>query len=78
MTNLTKQEALNALNKNQFVGFTTTTGNVIVKKSNRTDYDIFVYEEGNEEPSHYIGKITNVLATFSDKNSNKDFTIVEK
>lgn len=78
MGNLTKQEALQALNNSQFVGFTTTSGNVIVKKSNRTDYDIFVYEEGNEEPSHYIGKITNVLATFNDKNSNRDFMIVEK
>lgn len=75
---LTKQQAIQALNNNQFVGFTTTKGNVIVKKTNRTDYDIFVYEEGVEEPSHYIGKITNVLATFNDKNSNKDFIIVEK
>lgn len=75
---LTKQQALQALNDNQFIGFTTTQGNVIVKKTNRTDYDIFVYEEGVEEPSHYIGKITNVLATFNDKNSNKDFIIVEK
>ena len=75
---LTKQQALQALNDQQFVGFTTANGNVIVKKTNRTDYDIFVYEEGVEEPSHYIGKITNVLATFNDKNSNKDFIIVEK
>ncbi|MCH7321388.1 hypothetical protein LZ480_05730 [Solibacillus sp. MA9] len=78
MANLTKQEALQALNNSQFVGFTTATGNVIVKKSNRTNYDIFVYEDGNDEPSHYIGKITNVLATFNDKKSNKDFVIVEK
>lgn len=78
MANLTKQEALQALNNSQFVGFTTTSGNVIVKKSNRTDYDIFIYEEGNDEPSHYIGKITNVLATLNDKKSNKDFVIVEK
>ena len=75
---LTKQQAIQALNSNEFVGFTTATGNVLIKKANRTDYNIYVYEEGNEEPSHYIGSITNVLATLSDKTGNKDFMIVEK
>lgn len=75
---LTKQQAIQALNNNEFIGFTTITGNVLIKKSNRTDYNIYVYEEGNEEPAHYIGSITNVLATLSDKNSNKDYTVVEK
>ena len=75
---LTKQQALQALNKNEFIGFTTNTGNVLIKKINRTDYNIYVYEEGNEEPAHYIGAITNVMATLSDKSSNKDYMIVEK
>ncbi len=75
---LTKQQALQALNKNEFIGFTTNTGNVLIKKINRTDYNIYVYEEGNEEPAHYIGSITNVMATLSDKSSNKDYMIVEK
>ena len=75
---LTKQQAIQALNNKEFIGFTTNTGNVLIKKSNRTDYSIYVYEEGNEEPAHYIGSITNVLATLSDKNSNKDYTVVEK
>ena len=75
---LTKQQAIQALNNNEFIGFTTNTGNVLIKKGNRTDYNIYVYEEGNEEPAHYIGSITNVLATLSDKNSNKNYTVVEK
>lgn len=75
---LTKQAALNALNKGQFIGFTTTTGNVIIKKANKTDYNIFVYEEGDETPAHYIGSITNVIKTMSDKNVNGDFQIVEE
>ncbi|MGE6515588.1 3-ketosteroid-delta-1-dehydrogenase [Lysinibacillus sphaericus] len=74
---LTKQEALQALNKNQFIGFTISTGNIIIKKVNKTDYNIFVYEEGNEKPMHYVGAIMNVMATMSDKASNKDFIIVE-
>lgn len=75
---LTKQQAIQALNNNEFIGFTTNTGNVLIKKGNRTDYNIYVYEEDDENPAHYIGSITNVLATLSDKNSNKDYTIVEK
>lgn len=75
---LTKQQALQALNNNEFIGFTTNTGNVLIKKANRTDYNIYVYEEGNEEPAHYIGSITNVMATLSDKSSKKDYMIVEK
>jgi hypothetical protein len=75
---LTKQQAIQALNNNQFVGFTTLTGNVLIKKANRTDYNIYVYEEGDKDPAHYIGSITNVMATLSDKNSNKDFMIVEQ
>lgn len=75
---LTKQAALNALNKGQFIGFTTTTGNIIIKKANKTDYNIFVYEEGDETPAHYIGSITNVIKTMSDKNVNGDFQIVEE
>ena len=74
---LTKQAALNALNKGQFIGFTTPTGNVIIKKANKTDYNIFVYEEGDDTPAHYIGSITNVIKTMSDKNVNGDFQIVE-
>ena len=74
---LTKQEAFQALNKNQFIGFTISTGNIIIKKVNKTDYNIFVYEEGNEKPMHYVGAIMNVMATMSDKASNKDFIIVE-
>lgn len=75
---LTKQQAIQALNNNEFIGFTTITGNVLIKKGNRTDYNIYVYEEDDENPAHYIGSITNVLATLSDKNSNKDYTVVEK
>ncbi len=30
---LTKQQALQALNKNKFIGFTITTGNIIMKKN---------------------------------------------
>lgn len=75
---LTKQQAIHALKNNQFIGFTTNSGNVLIKKANRTDYTIYVYEEGIEEPSHYIGAIRNVMATLSDKNSKQDFVIVEK
>ena len=75
---LTKQAALNALNKGQFIGFTTTTGNVLLKKANKTDYNIYVYEEGNETPAHYIGSIKNVMMTMSDQSSKKDFQIVEE
>lgn len=75
---LTKQAALNELNKGKYIGFTTATGNIIIKKANKTDYNIFVYEEGIEEPAHYIGAVTNVLKTMSDKNANNDYQIVEK
>ncbi|MGN7476390.1 hypothetical protein ACTHOQ_00940 [Solibacillus silvestris] len=75
---LTKQQAIQQLNNNKYIGFTTSTGNVIVKKANRTDYNIYVYENENDEPAHYIGSIANVLKTLNDKNSNKDFVIVEK
>ncbi|MGE7843484.1 NUMOD4 domain-containing protein [Lysinibacillus sp. NPDC093712] len=75
---LTKQQALQALNKNKFIGFTISTGNIIMKKINKTDYNIFVYEEGNDKPMHYVGAIMNVMATMSDKASNKDFIIVEQ
>lgn len=75
---LTKQQAMQALNKGQFIGFTTQTGNVLIKKNNKTDYHMYVYEEGNETPAHYIGSITNVMATMSDKSSNKDYMIVEE
>lgn len=75
---LSKQQAIQALNNKEFIGFTTATGNVLVNKVNRTDYNIYVYEEGNEEPAHYIGSITNVLKTLGDKASNQDFMIVEK
>lgn len=74
---LTKQQALQALNKNKFIGFTITTGNIIMKKTNKTDYNIFVYEENNEKPMHYVGSIMNVMSTMSDKASKKDFIIVE-
>ena len=74
---LTKQQALQALNKNKFIGFTTTNGNIIMKKINKTDYNIFVYEEGNDTPMHYVGSIMNVMSTMSDKASNKNFMIVE-
>lgn len=75
---LTKQQAMQALNKGEFVGFSTETGNVLMKKVNKTDYNIYVYEEGTEEPMHYIGSIVNVMSTMSDKQSKKDFQIVEK
>lgn len=75
---LTKQEAIQALKKNKFIGFTITTGNIIMKKINKTDYNIFVFEEGKEKPLRYVGSIMNVMATMSDKASNKDFFIVEQ
>ncbi len=75
---LIKQEAIQALKKNKFIGFTTTTGNIIMKKMNKTDYNIFVFEEGKEKPLRYVGSIMNVMATMSDKASNKDFVIVEQ
>ncbi|NOG29018.1 3-ketosteroid-delta-1-dehydrogenase [Lysinibacillus fusiformis] len=75
---LTKQEAIQVLKKNKFIGFTTTTGNIIMKKMNKTDYNIFVFEEGKEKPLRYVGSIMNVMATMSDKASNKDFVIVEQ
>ena len=75
---LSKQQAVQSLNKGQFIGFSTVTGNVIIKKGNKTDYNIYVYEGDNEQPAHYIGSITNVLATMGDKSSNKDFIIVEQ
>ncbi|AJK86592.1 3-ketosteroid-delta-1-dehydrogenase [Lysinibacillus fusiformis] len=75
---LTKQEAIQALKKNKFIGFTITTGNIIMKKMNKTDYNIFVFEEGKEKPLRYVGSIMNVMATMSDKASNKDFVIVEQ
>ncbi|MER1985306.1 MAG: hypothetical protein ABS949_03265 [Solibacillus sp.] len=75
---LTKQQALQALNNKQFIGFTTQTGNVLIKKANRTDYNIYVYEQGNETPAHYIGSVANVLKTLNDKSGNQDFVIVEE
>ena len=75
---LTKQQAIQALNNYEFIGFTTATGNVLIKKSNKTDYNIYVYEKDNETPAHFIGSITNVMATMSDKSSNKDYIVVEK
>lgn len=78
MMALTKQQALQALNNKQFIGFTTQTGNVLIKKANRTDYNIFVYEEGNDTPAHYIGSVANVLKTLNDKSGNQDFMIVEE
>ena len=74
---LTKQQALQALNKNKFIGFTITNGNIIMKKINKTDYNIFVYEDSNDTPMHYVGSIMNIMSTMSDKASNKDFMIVE-
>lgn len=75
---LTKQEAIQALKKNKFIGFTITTGNIIMKKINKTEYNIFVFEEGREKPLRYVGSIMNVMATMSDKASKKDFVIVEQ
>ena len=75
---LTKQEAIQALKKNKFIGFTIKTGNIIIKKMNKTDYNIFVFEEGKDKPVRYVGSIMNVMATMSDKASNKDFVIVEQ
>jgi len=75
---LTKQEAIQALKKNKLIGFTIATGNIIMKKMNKTDYNIFVFEEGKEKPLRYVGSIMNVMATMSDKASNKDFVIVEQ
>ncbi|PJO40072.1 NUMOD4 domain-containing protein [Lysinibacillus xylanilyticus] len=75
---LTKQEAVQALKKNKFIGFTIKTGNIIMKKMNKTDYNIFVFEEGKDKPLRYVGSIMNVMATMSDKASNKDFVIVEQ
>ncbi|MFJ5566097.1 NUMOD4 domain-containing protein [Lysinibacillus xylanilyticus] len=75
---LTKQEAIQALKKNKFIGFTTKTGNIIMRKMNKTDYNIFVFEEGKDKPVRYVGSIMNVMATLSDKASNKDFVIVEQ
>ncbi|WP_155590008.1 3-ketosteroid-delta-1-dehydrogenase [Lysinibacillus cavernae] len=75
---LTKQEAVQALKKNKFIGFTITTGNIIMKKINKTDYNIFVFEEGKDKPLRYVGSIMNVMATMSDKASKKDFVIVEQ
>lgn len=75
---LTKQQAIQALKKNKFIGFTTKTGNIIMKKMNKTDYNIFVFEEGKDKPVRYVGSIMNIMATMSDKASNKDFVIVEQ
>ncbi|MGE7696617.1 3-ketosteroid-delta-1-dehydrogenase [Lysinibacillus sp. NPDC094177] len=75
---LTKQQAVQALKKNKFIGFTIKTGNIIMKKMNKTDYNIFVFEEGKDKPVRYVGSIMNVMATMSDKASNKDFVIVEQ
>ncbi|TQR31749.1 3-ketosteroid-delta-1-dehydrogenase [Lysinibacillus sphaericus] len=75
---LTKQQAIQALKKNKFIGFTTKTGNIIMRKMNKTDYNIFVFEEGKDKPVRYVGSIMNVMATMSDKASNKDFVIVEQ
>ncbi len=75
---LTKQQAVQALKKNKFIGFTIKTGNIIMKKMNKTDYNIFVFEEGTDKPVRYVGSIMNVMATMSDKASNKDFVIVEQ
>ena len=75
---LTKQQAVQALKKNKFIGFTIATGNIIIKKMNKTDYNIFVFEEGKDKPLRYVGSIMNVMATMSDKTSNKDFVIVEQ
>ncbi|MFE3573632.1 3-ketosteroid-delta-1-dehydrogenase [Lysinibacillus sp. NPDC059133] len=75
---LTKQQAIQALKKNKFIGFTTKTGNIIMKKMNKTDYNIFVFEEGKDKPVRYVGSIMNVMATMSDKASNKDFVIMEQ
>lgn len=75
---LTKQQAVQALKKNKFIGFTTKTGNIIMKKMNKTDYNIFVFEEDKDKPVRYVGSIMNVMATMSDKASNKDFVIVEQ
>ncbi|MFJ7890062.1 3-ketosteroid-delta-1-dehydrogenase [Lysinibacillus xylanilyticus] len=75
---LTKQEAVQALKKNKFIGFTIKTGNIIMKKMNKTDYNIFVFEEGKDKPVRYVGSIMNVMVTMSDKASNKDFVIVEQ
>ncbi|MGY3186549.1 NUMOD4 domain-containing protein [Lysinibacillus sp. TE18511] len=75
---LTKQQAVQALKKNKFIGFTIATGNIIIKKMNKTDYNIFVFEEGKDKPLRYVGSIMNVMATMSDKASNKDFVIVEQ
>lgn len=75
---LTNQQALTALNNKKIVGFTTSTGNVLMSKLNKTEYNIFIYEEANEEPTHLIGNVTNVIKTMNDKESNKDFIVVEK
>ncbi|MGE8005957.1 NUMOD4 domain-containing protein [Lysinibacillus sp. NPDC093216] len=75
---LTKQQAIQALKKNKFIGFTIKTGNIIMKKINKTEYNIFVIEEGKDKPVRYVGSIMNVMATMSDKASNKDFVIVEQ
>ncbi|MEB2282876.1 3-ketosteroid-delta-1-dehydrogenase [Lysinibacillus xylanilyticus] len=75
---LTKQQAIQELKKNKFIGFTTKTGNIIMKKMNKTDYNIFVFEEGKDKPVRYVGSIMNIMATMSDKASNKDFVIVEQ
>jgi len=75
---LTKQQAIQALKKNKFIGFTIKTGNIIMKKINKTEYNIFVFEEGKDKPVRYVGSIMNVMATMSDKASNKDFVIVEQ
>ncbi|MFJ8100176.1 NUMOD4 domain-containing protein [Lysinibacillus sp. NPDC096212] len=75
---LTKQQAIQALKKNKFIGFTIKTGNIIMKKINKTEYNIFVFEEGKDKPVRYVGSIMNIMATMSDKASNKDFVIVEQ
>lgn len=74
---LTKPQVMQALNKGKYIRWTTTTGSIIVRKKNKTDYDFYVFEEGVEEAAHYLGFIHNVMLTMNDKNSNKDFDIVD-
>ena len=75
---ISKQIALQFINKGKNIGFSTKTSEIIVKKGRNNDYEIYTYEKGDVSPQCSTVTFEQLIQILNDETIQNDYRVVEQ
>lgn len=75
---ISKQIALQFINKGKNIAFSTTTSEIIIKKGRNNEYEVYTYEKGDTLPDCSTVTFEQLIQLLNEEVNQNDYRVVEQ